>query len=308
MRVLGIDCGTERTGYGVIDSDGRAHRMVAAGCIRSSARDPLERRLLNIAGALRELIAEYRPDSAAVEEVFFAVNAKSALKLSHVRGVALLLIAEASVDLAEYSPLEVKMSVVGYGRAEKSQVQQMVASLLRLAQPLESEDASDALWRSPSATRRTRAVSRSGASSRVTSRLRVPLSIFALALFLAAASPDTPRLSFSKSFPGSAPPWVEITIDKTGAGQYKEDPKDEDPLKFQLSRAELSQIFDLADKLDHFSHPLESGLKVANMGMKTFRYEADGHSGEVKFNYSEDMDARALTDSFERIAEDLSEA
>ncbi len=82
---------------------------------------------------------------AAVEEVFFAVNAKSALKLSHVRGVALLLIAEASVALAEYSPLEVKMSVVGYGRAEKSQVQDMVASLLRLAAPLASEDASDAL-------------------------------------------------------------------------------------------------------------------------------------------------------------------
>jgi crossover junction endodeoxyribonuclease RuvC len=119
--------------------------MVAAGCIRSSARDPLERRLLNIAGGLRTLIAEYRPDMAAVEEVFFAVNAKSALKLSHVRGVALLLIAEASIAFAEYSPLEVKMSVVGYGRAEKSQVQKMVASLLNLAAPLESEDASDAL-------------------------------------------------------------------------------------------------------------------------------------------------------------------
>lgn len=145
MRVLGIDCGTERTGYGVIDSDGRAHRMVTAGCIRSSSRDPLERRLLNIAANLRDVIAEHRPDAAAVEEVFFAVNARSALKLSHVRGVALLAVAEASVDLAEYSPLEVKMSVVGYGRAEKAQVQQMVASLLRLAEPLSSEDASDAL-------------------------------------------------------------------------------------------------------------------------------------------------------------------
>lgn len=145
MRVLGIDCGTERTGYGVIDSDGRAHRMVTAGCIRSSARDPLERRLLNIGAALRQVISEYRPDFAAVEEVFFAVNARSALKLSHVRGVALLAAAEASVEVAEYSPLEVKMSVVGYGRAQKSQVQQMVASLLRLAEPLASEDASDAL-------------------------------------------------------------------------------------------------------------------------------------------------------------------
>jgi crossover junction endodeoxyribonuclease RuvC len=145
MRVLGIDCGTERTGYGVIDSDGRAHRLITAGCIKSSPRDPLELRLLNIAGGLRQLLAEYRPDAAAVEEVFFAVNAKSALKLSHVRGVALLLIAEAAVSFAEYSPLEVKMSVVGYGRAEKSQVQQMVASLLGLPEAVRSEDASDAL-------------------------------------------------------------------------------------------------------------------------------------------------------------------
>lgn len=145
MRVLGIDCGTERTGYGVIDSDGRMHRLVASGCIRSSTRDPLEKRLLNIAGGLRGLFTEYRPDYAAVEEVFFAVNARSALKLSHVRGVALLTVAEASVSFAEYSPLEVKMSVVGYGRAEKSQVQQMVASLLGLREPIASEDACDAL-------------------------------------------------------------------------------------------------------------------------------------------------------------------
>lgn len=145
MRVFGIDCGTERTGYGVIDSDGRVHRLISAGCIRSSARDPLELRLFHIARELRLLLEEFRPDTAAIEEVFFAVNAKSALKLSHVRGVAMLVVAEASVGFAEYSPLEVKKSVVGYGRAEKTQVQQMVASLLRLGQPIASEDACDAL-------------------------------------------------------------------------------------------------------------------------------------------------------------------
>ncbi|HYA17098.1 MAG TPA: crossover junction endodeoxyribonuclease RuvC [Bryobacteraceae bacterium] len=145
MRVLGIDCGTERTGYGVIESDGRRHSMVAAGCIRTSTRDRFEKRLQSIAAELRGLMAEYRPHTAAVEEVFFAVNAKSALKLSHVRGVALLTVAEADVVLAEYSPLEIKMSVVGYGRAEKTQVQQMVASLLRLPEPVASLDASDAL-------------------------------------------------------------------------------------------------------------------------------------------------------------------
>lgn len=145
MRVLGIDCGTEKTGYGVIDSDGRKHVFVDAGCIRSSTKDPLEKRLLNIATELRERIQRFRPDSAAVEEVFFSVNAKSALKLSHVRGVALLLIAEAGVSFAEYSPLSVKSSVVGYGRAEKSQVKQMVTSILRLSEPIASEDANDAL-------------------------------------------------------------------------------------------------------------------------------------------------------------------
>jgi hypothetical protein len=133
------------------------------------------------------------------------------------------------------------------------------------------------------------------------------ISIVAAALLagtvLCGAQGDAPRLIFSRSFPGSSPAWFEITIEQTGAGVYKEDPKDEAPLKFQLSGAEASQIFGLAGKLDNFSRPLESGLKVANMGVKTFRYEADGHSGETKFNYSEDPDARALTDWFERIGD-----
>jgi hypothetical protein len=104
---------------------------------------------------------------------------------------------------------------------------------------------------------------------------------------LNAAAPDLPQVTYTKVFPGSVPAYVAITIDKTGAAIYKEDPKDEDPIKFQLTAAESSQIFALADKLDHFSRPIESGLKVANMGAKTFRYESDGHAGEVKFNYSE---------------------
>lgn len=145
MRLLGIDCGSERTGYGVIDSDGHQHRMVAAGCIRTLPRDPFDRRLLTIAVGLRQVITEHRPEYAVIEEVFFAANARSALKLSHVRGVALLVAAESALTVAEYSALEVKKSVVGFGRAEKAQVQMMVASVLGLAAPLESEDASDAL-------------------------------------------------------------------------------------------------------------------------------------------------------------------
>lgn len=145
MRVLGIDCGTERTGYGLIESDGRFHRMIAAGEIRTTPRDPLEHRLLAIAQGLRSVIHLHAPESAAVEEVFYAQNVKTALKLSHARGVALLAVAEAKLPLGEYSPLEIKSSVVGYGRAEKQQVRMMVHSLLKLTEEIASEDACDAL-------------------------------------------------------------------------------------------------------------------------------------------------------------------
>jgi crossover junction endodeoxyribonuclease RuvC len=145
VRVLGVDCGTERTGYGIIDSDGRKHVLVDAGVIRLPRKTAMHLRLLEIANQLRRKIAEHRPDSVAIEEVFYALNVQTALKLSHVRGVALLAAAEAGLELGEYSPLEVKICVVGYGRAEKQQVQKMVASLLRLKKIIESEDASDAL-------------------------------------------------------------------------------------------------------------------------------------------------------------------
>jgi crossover junction endodeoxyribonuclease RuvC len=150
VRVLGIDCGSHRTGYGVIDSDGLAHHMVAAGVILTDRKSPFEQRLLAIAGGLRRLIREQQPEAAAVEDVFYSANVKTALKLAHVRGIALLTIAEAGLEVAEYSPLEVKTSVVGYGRAEKSQVQRMTRSLLGLPETgapeaTQSEDACDAL-------------------------------------------------------------------------------------------------------------------------------------------------------------------
>ncbi len=145
MRVLGIDCGTERTGFGIIESDGRDHRLVDYGVIRTSPKNRLCVRLAEISRGLREAIVAHRPDAAAIEEVFMSVNAKSSLKLAHVRGVAMLAVQEASIPLGEYSPLAIKTSVVGYGRAEKSQVQLMVRSLLRLEIAIESPDAADAL-------------------------------------------------------------------------------------------------------------------------------------------------------------------
>jgi len=130
--------------------------------------------------------------------------------------------------------------------------------------------------------------------------MRIAVLLFALPLMLAAE----PKITFSKSFPGSVPPYVEITVDRAGAAEYKEDPKDESPLKFELQAEEAGAIFSLADRLDRFTRPIESGLKVANMGLKTFRYDAgDGASHDVKFNYSEDPEAKTLLDWFERIAE-----
>jgi crossover junction endodeoxyribonuclease RuvC len=112
--------------------------------IKTDPRRPLAERLLAISTELRSILEQYSPDSGAVEDVFHAVNARSALKLAHVRGVALLVLAEAQIPVGEYSPMEVKMSVVGYGRAEKAQVQLMVRSILSLERQL-PEDASDAV-------------------------------------------------------------------------------------------------------------------------------------------------------------------
>ena len=150
MRVLGIDCGTEYTGYGVVDlvSDDRKNdRLVCVicGAIKVSPRDPMPMRLSNISIGLRDLISRHQPDRVAIEEVFYATNVKSALKLGQVRGVAMLAAATAGLVVSEYSPLSIKSAVVGYGRAEKHQVQQMVARLLNLDDIPEPADAADAL-------------------------------------------------------------------------------------------------------------------------------------------------------------------
>ena len=119
----------------------------------------------------------------------------------------------------------------------------------------------------------------------------------------AAFAQTAPRVVYTKSFPGSTPAYVSIIVDRTGAVTYKEDPKDDDPEKFQIEAQTASLIFDLADKLDHFKRPVESGLKVANMGAKTFRYEDGAAASEAKFNYSTDMNAQALQGWFETITE-----
>lgn len=145
MRVFGIDPGSERTGYGCVESDGRRHRLIACGAIAASRRDPFPQRLARIHRDLAALLARCRPQCVAVENLFYSSNARSALTLGHARGVALLAAVEAGCEVVEYTPAEVKRAVVGYGRADKQQVQRMVALLLGLDQPPSPYDAADAL-------------------------------------------------------------------------------------------------------------------------------------------------------------------
>src|SRR5205085_5957312 len=145
MRVLGIDPGSETTGWGVVEGDARRYELVAFGVVRASARERFAARLLKISAGVEEALARYRPDVCAVEEAFFAVNAKTALKLGQVRGVVLVAAERAGVEIAEYAPRLIKQTVVGYGAAEKHQVQEMVRILLKLRDAPAPLDASDAL-------------------------------------------------------------------------------------------------------------------------------------------------------------------
>ena len=145
MRVFGIDPGSVRTGYGCIDSDGRRHQLISCGAVRAGVAATFPEQLSIIHRELAALFAEYRPECVAIENIFHAVNARSALKLGPARGVAMLAAIEAGVTVVEYTPAEVKRAVVGYGRAEKPQVGQMVKLLLGLDRIPTPHDAADAL-------------------------------------------------------------------------------------------------------------------------------------------------------------------
>ena len=145
MRILGVDPGSHRTGYGCIDERDSRHHVVACGALTPPPRATLAEKLLAVHRGLAELLVEHRPDAVAIEDLFYARNARSALILGHVRGVLMLAASEASVPISEYSPTEVKRAVVGYGRAEKRQVQQMVALLLGMRTAPTPLDVSDAL-------------------------------------------------------------------------------------------------------------------------------------------------------------------
>jgi crossover junction endodeoxyribonuclease RuvC len=145
MRVLGIDPGSETLGWGVVEGTGLKYSGVAFGTVRSNVRHAFSKRLMKAYAGVGEVIDEYSPEVLAVESAFYSVNASTAIKLGQVRGVILLLGEQRGIEIAEYEPRLIKKTVVGYGNAEKHQVQEMVRVLLRLKQAPTPHDAADAL-------------------------------------------------------------------------------------------------------------------------------------------------------------------
>lgn len=145
MRILGIDPGTATTGFGVVDSDGHKLAFVGGGVITTPAGTPMPERLLTISHELGQIINEYKPDLMSVELLYFATNVTTAMSVGQARGVVLLAAAEADIEVAEFTPLQVKQAVTGYGKAPKGQVQEMVKTLLGLKTIPRPDDAADAL-------------------------------------------------------------------------------------------------------------------------------------------------------------------
>ena len=145
MRILGIDPGVAIVGFGVVDSEGGTQRMVQYGAINTPANTPLATRLVQIEQDLMELIDQFKPDEVAIEELFFSKNITTGIAVAHARGVILATVEKAGIPLYEYTPMQVKQAVVGYGLAEKNQVMDMTKRLLKLRSVPKPDDAADAL-------------------------------------------------------------------------------------------------------------------------------------------------------------------
>lgn len=146
MRVLGIDPGTGICGFGVVDfSPGKKPKMVTAGVIATPAHTPLSERLVDIYDSLHEIIKETKPDVMSIEKLFFAQNITTAISVSHARGVVMLVGTQAKLPIYEYTPLQIKQTLTGYGRADKKQMQEMVRLHLNLKSIPKPDDAADAL-------------------------------------------------------------------------------------------------------------------------------------------------------------------
>ncbi len=145
MRILGIDPGVAIVGFGVVDNEGGTQRMVQYGAINTPANTPLAARLVQIEQDLMELLQQFKPDEVAIEELFFSKNITTGIAVAHARGVILATVEKAGIPLYEYTPMQVKQAVVGYGLAEKNQVMDMTKRLLKLRSVPKPDDAADAL-------------------------------------------------------------------------------------------------------------------------------------------------------------------
>ena len=145
MRILGIDPGYAIVGYGVLDYDGSRFSVLGFGAVTTAADLPFERRLMSIYDDMRVLIQTYRPDEMSIEKLFFNTNQKTGIDVAQARGVTLLAAAQAGVEIFEYTPLQVKSSITGYGRAEKQQVQEMTRTILHLKEVPKPDDTADAV-------------------------------------------------------------------------------------------------------------------------------------------------------------------
>lgn len=145
MRILGIDPGTAITGFGVIDTEGSRFKFVDAGVIRTPKEQPMNERLATVYDEIKELITEFKPDVMSIELLFFARNVTTAMTVGQSRGIVMLAATQAKIPIYEYTPMQVKQAVTGYGKADKKQIQEMVKNLLKLDQIPKPDDAADGL-------------------------------------------------------------------------------------------------------------------------------------------------------------------
>lgn len=145
MRILGIDPGTAITGFGVIDYDGKTFKFVDAGVIRTPKEQPMNERLSTVYDEMHELLKEFKPDVLSIELLFFARNVTTAMTVGQSRGIVMLAATQAGIPIYEYTPMQVKQAVTGYGKADKKQIQEMVKNLLKLDQIPKPDDAADGL-------------------------------------------------------------------------------------------------------------------------------------------------------------------
>ena len=324
--MFGIDCGTETTGFGVVESDdsGRTPRLVlkAMGAIRLKKTLTTAERLLRVFRDLSAELERWTPDAVAIEEVFYSVNARSALKLGQVRGVALLAAAAQGLPVAEYAPLKIKSSVVGYGLAKKEQVQFMVARLSSWPEVAGVRGCCGCIGNCHLSHPYGADACAAGGGAM---RLRALGWWLALALAGLPArgwTAEAPEFQVDYSNPGLTPSHWTLTLHPDGSGHFHSDRRSaaagestasgmesSDAIRtpdvdrdVKLSGEFAQYVFETARRHNLLTTDCESHLKVAFQGWKKLSYSGPEGAGGCEFNYSKDKEIQALGDSLVAVA------